>query len=41
MWYEYEYISAVFEDFIVKGNKMQLGFDNKYPENNQCVPRQR
>ena len=26
--------------FIIKGNKIQLGFDNKYPENNQCVPRQ-
>ena len=26
---------------IVKGNKIQLGFDNKYPENNQRVPRQR
>ena len=21
--------------FIVKGNKIHLGFDNKYPENNQ------
>ena len=26
---------------IVKGNKIQLGFDNKYPENDQRVPRQR
>ena len=34
-------IFVVFEDVIVKGNKIQLGFDNKYPENNQPVPRQR
>ena len=27
--------------FIVKRNKIQLGFDNIYPENNQRVPRQR
>ena len=27
--------------FIVRGDKIQLGFDNKYPENNQRVPRQR
>ena len=27
--------------FIVKGNKIRLGFDNKYPENNQRLPRQR
>ena len=33
-------IFVVFEDVIVKGNKIQLGFDNKYPENNQRVPRQ-
>ena len=24
--------------FIVKENKIHLGFDNKYPENNQLVP---
>ena len=34
-------IFVVFEDVIVKGNKIQLGVDNKYPENNQRVPRQR
>ena len=25
--------------FTVKGNKIQLGFNNKYPENNQRVPK--
>ena len=34
-------IFVVFEDFIVKGNKIHLVFDNKYPENNQRVPKQR
>ena len=34
-------IFVVFEAVIVKGNKIQLGFDNKYPENNQRVPIQR
>ena len=35
-------IFVVFEDmFIVKENKIQLRFDNKYPDNNQRVPRQR
>ena len=24
--------------FTVKRNEIQLGFDNIYPENNQCVP---
>ena len=33
--------SSSLKMFIVKGNKIQLGFDNKYPENNQRVPRQR
>ena len=27
--------------FMVKRNKIQLGFDNIYSENNQGVPRQR
>ena len=27
--------------FIVKGNKIQLDFDNKYPEYNKRLPRQR
>ena len=33
--------SSFLKMFIVKGNKIQLGFDNKYPENNQLVPTQR
>ena len=33
--------SSSLKIFIVKGNKIQLGFDNKYPENSQRVPRQR
>ena len=33
--------SSSLKIFIVKGNKIQLGFDNKYPENNQRVPRRR
>ena len=33
--------SSSLKMFIVKGNKIQLGFDNKYPENNQRAPRQR
>ena len=33
--------SSSLKIFIVKVNKIQLGFDNKYPENNQRVPRQR
>ena len=32
--------SSSLKMFIVKGNKIHLGF-NKYPENNQRVPRQR
>ena len=27
--------SSSLKMFIVKGNKIQLGFDNKYPENNK------
>ena len=27
--------SSSLKIFIVKGNKIQLGFDNKYPENSQ------
>ena len=34
-------ISSSLKMFILKGNKMQLGFDDKYPENNQSLPRQR
>ena len=33
--------SSSLKMFIVKGNKIQLGFDNKSPENNQRVSRQR
>ena len=33
--------SSSLKMFIVKGNKIHLGFDNKYPENNQLVPRKR
>ena len=33
--------SSSLKMFIVKGNKIHLGFDNKYPENNQLDPRQR
>ena len=33
--------SSSLKMFIVKGNKIQLGFDNKYPENNQRLLRQR
>ena len=29
--------SSSLKMFIVKGNKIQLGFDNKYAENNQRV----
>ena len=29
-------ISSSLKMFIVKGNKIQLGLDNKYPENNQA-----
>ena len=29
--------SSSLKTFIVKGNKIQLGFDNKYAENNQRV----
>ena len=32
--------SSSLKMFTVKGDKIQLGF-NKYPENNQRVPRQR
>ena len=32
--------SSSLKVFIVKGSKIQLGFDNIYPENNQRVPRQ-
>ena len=33
--------SSSLKMFIVKGNKIQLGFDNKYPENNKRMQRQR
>ena len=33
--------SSSLKMFIIKGNQIQLGFDNKYPENNQRMLRQR
>ena len=34
-------LSSSLKIFVDKRNKIQLGLDNTYPENNQRVPRQR